>query len=288
VDTTIFDLVDRRELAFSEAGDPGGFPVIAFHGTPGSRRQLLLPVADEMAKKAGVRLIAPDRPGYGHSTFHAGQLLTDWPADVGELADRVGAERFAVLGISGGGPYTLACAALLPDRVTRAAVASGMGSVHSDADTEGMMPSNVVITSVVRRSERAVVPLTAFMTEFARRRPETLLKSFVKQLPAADAAILERPEFREAFIDDSRRASSTTAKAIAQDMALFARPWGFELSDIGVPVDFWHGDADRNVPIAHARRQASEVKQSSLHEFPGEGHFMALDHLEEILRIAIG
>jgi pimeloyl-ACP methyl ester carboxylesterase len=288
VDTNIFELADGRELAFSEAGDRDGLPVLAFHGTPGSRRQVLFPGVDEVAKKVGARLIAPDRPGYGHSTFQAGRLLTDWPVDVGQIADHVGVERFAVLGISGGGPHALVCAALLADRVTRASVASGIGPVHSSADSEGMMPLNVLITSVVRHSERAIVPLTALMTEVSRRRPETALKSLKKQLPAADVAVFERPEIREAFVRDARRASSTTARATAQDMALFARPWGFELSEIVVPVDFWQGDADRNVPVAHARRQAGEVKQSTLHEFPGEGHFMALDHLEEILQAAIG
>jgi pimeloyl-ACP methyl ester carboxylesterase len=112
------------------------------------------------------------------------------------------------------------------------------------------------------------------------------MRTMMKQLPPSDVAILERPEILEAFLSDGRLASATSARATAQDMTLFARPWGFDLSQISVPVDFWQGDADRNVPPAHARRQADEVKGSTLHELPGEGHFMIIDHLEEILRAA--
>src|SRR5437667_4531585 len=99
METRIFDLPDGRELAWSEAGDPVGAPVFAFHGTPGSRRQLLFDAAPLLA--ARVRFIAPDRPGYGHSTFHPGRTLRDWAGDVAALADHLGIERFAVLGISG-------------------------------------------------------------------------------------------------------------------------------------------------------------------------------------------
>jgi pimeloyl-ACP methyl ester carboxylesterase len=288
MDTCVFDLPDGRELGFSETGDPAGSPVLAFHGTPGSRRQILLPLTAEVATSVGVRLIAPDRPGYGHSTFQPGRRLADWPGDVTVLADRLGIDRFAVVGVSGGGPHALVCAALLPDRVTRAAVVSGVGPLSTAADAEGMMRMNQLLSSRARRSERAVLPLTAVMTAVARHRPEQAIKSLMKQLPASDVAVLERPELLEAFVLESRHASATTAKATAQDMTLFARPWGFDLSEIVVPVDFWQGDADRNVPPAHARRQADEVKESTLHEVAGEGHFMVIGHLEEILRAVVG
>jgi pimeloyl-ACP methyl ester carboxylesterase len=288
VDTYVIDLPDGRELAFSETGDPDGTPVLAFHGTPGSRRQILLPMTAEVATSVGVRLVAPDRPGYGHSTFQPDRRLTDWPGDVTAVADHLGIGRFAVVGVSGGGPHALVCAALLPDRVTRAAVVSGVGPLSTVADAEGMMRMNQLLSSLARRSERAVRPLTAVTAAVARHRPEQAIKSMMKQLPESDVAVLERPEILEAFVVDARHASATAARATAQDMALFARPWGFDLSQIVVPVDFWQGDADRNVPPAHARRQADQVKESTLHEITGEGHFMVIDHLEDILRAAVG
>jgi pimeloyl-ACP methyl ester carboxylesterase len=288
VATSVFDLPDGRELAFGETGDPEGFPVLAFHGTPGSRRRLLLPIDDEVATSLGVRLVAPDRPGYGHSTFQPGRRLTDWPDDVTALADHLGLGRFAVVGVSGGGPHALVCAALLPDRVTRAAVVSGIAPLLTATDAEGMTRMNKLLWSLARRSDKAVLPLIALMVAVARRRPEQSVQLMMKQLPPSDVSVLERPEILETFVDDARHTSSTSARATAQDLALLTRPWGFDLSQIVVPVDFWQGDADRNVPPAHARRQADQVKGSTLHEVAGEGHFMVIDHLGEILRTAVG
>jgi pimeloyl-ACP methyl ester carboxylesterase len=284
VDATVFELPDGRELAFSEAGDQDGTPVIAFHGTPGSRRQILLPLADQAAKNAQVRLVAPDRPGYGLSTFQPGRRLVDWAKDVSVLADHLGLARFAVLGVSGGGPHALVCAALLADRVTRAAVVSGIFQITGPSDSEGMMPMNRVLASLARRSEVAIWPLTSLMETAAHRRPEQAMKWMTRSLPPSDVTILERPEITQAFIGDFRHTSPTAARAAAQDMAIFARPWGFDLSRIEVPVDFWQGDADRNVPPSHARRQSELVKDSVLHEIPGAGHFLVVDRLEEILR----
>lgn len=283
MDTRILELEDGRELAFCEAGSPVGAPVIAFHGTPGSRRQVVLPFVDEVARRAGVRLIAPDRPGYGHSTFQPKRRLVDWPDDVAVLADRLGIDRFAVIGISGGGPHALVCAALMPARVTRAAVVSGIGPVLTPADTEGMMRANRVLSSLARRSETTVLPLTAVISLATRRWPERAMKAMIGQLPPSDVAVLQRPEILSAFIDDARRTSASSARATAQDMTLFARPWGFELRAIGLPVDFWQGDADRNVPPAHGRLQADQVPGSVLHDCPGEGHFLVVDRLAEIL-----
>jgi pimeloyl-ACP methyl ester carboxylesterase len=287
VDTRIIDLPDGRELAYAVAGAATGLPVLAFHGTPGSRHQLLLPSVDGIATAAGVRLVVPDRPGYGHSTFQPGRRFVDWPRDVSTLADRLGVERFAVLGFSGGGPHALVCAALLADRVTRASVVSGIGPMSGPADTEGMMRANVVIASLARRSERALLPMALLMTSVAKRRPEQAIRSMAKQLPPADVAAIRRPDVFDAFVREARLAPATAARAMAQDMALFARPWGFELSSVAVPVDFWQGDADRNVPPAHARRQSERVEGSKLHEIAGGGHFMGYDHIAEILQALV-
>jgi pimeloyl-ACP methyl ester carboxylesterase len=99
------DLPDGRELARLELGDPEGPPVFVFHGTPGSRLQVSFDERPIIA--TGVRFIAVDRPGYGHSTFYRGRRLADWSSDVASLADHLGIDRFAVIGVSGGGPMPL-------------------------------------------------------------------------------------------------------------------------------------------------------------------------------------
>jgi pimeloyl-ACP methyl ester carboxylesterase len=275
------ELPDGRELAWVELGDPSGKAVLAFHGTPGSRFQV---VADEgQVRTAGVRLVSVDRPGYGHSTYHPGRTLVEWPDDVRRLADHLDLDRFGVMGLSGGGPHALVCAALMPERVSAAGVLSGVGCLGEPNSEEGMLPTNAFITKMSRHTTKPLEIAFAVMTTIQRRWPEQMLRLMAKQLPAADAGILARPEMKRMLLREAKRASATTAKAAAQDFEIFSRDWGFQLADIKVPVHLWQGDADRNVPLAHARRMAAAIPGSILHEVPGGGHLMSLDRTYEIL-----
>lgn len=274
------ELADGRELAWLEMGDPSGVPIIGFHGTPGSRLQVV--VGEGPLQDAGVRLISVDRPGYGHSTYQPERTLTGWPGDVSQLADHLDLSRFGVVGISGGGPHALVCAALIPDRVAVAGILSGVGPLGAPGAEKGMLPANVLITRVGRRSTRPLQALFAALTGAQRRWPETMLRLMAKQMPPADARIAGRSEVHAMLVKDARRTSATAAKASAQDFHIFAREWGFRLGDIGVPVHLWQGDADRNVPVAHARQMAAAIPGATLHQVAGGGHLMSLDLTEEI------
>ena len=282
-DTQVMQLPDGRDLAWLELGDPSGAPVIALHGTPGSRRQIA--IDDKPVRAAGVRLICPDRPGYGLSTYQPHRALRDFPDDVAALADHLGLEGFAVIGISGGGPHAAACAARLPDRVRKAALVSGVGPLGEPGAEDGMLGFNRLMTRVARRAPAVMLPFNALTTAIARRWPERAMQSFLRQLPPADAEVLRRPAVFAAFADDARHASRTTARAGVQDFALFAQDWGFRLEDIAVPVHLWQGDVDRNVPLAHAQRQAARIPGAVLHVCSDEGHLLVIDHFEEILRV---
>lgn len=279
-------LPDGRELAWLELGDPSGRPVVGFHGTPGSRLQLV--VDDEPVRAAGVRLVSVDRPGYGHSSYQPRRTLAGWADDVGQLIDHLGIDRCGVVGISGGGPHALVCAARMPDRVAVTAVLSGVGALLAAGSEEGMMPANVLISRVGRRTTKPLEVLFAAMAKAQKRWPDRALAVMAKQMPPADAAILARPDVRRVFLADLRAASATSAKAAAQDFQIFARDWGFRLEEISVPVHFWQGDADRNVPVAHARQMASAVPDATLHEVVGGGHLVSLDLTAEIFSTLAG
>lgn len=275
-------LPDGRELAWLELGDPKGPAVFACHGTPGSR--LTFVINEQAAAASGVRLIAADRPGYGHSSYHAGRTLAGWADDVAHLADHLAIPSFAVIGVSGGGPHAAACARFLGERITVVGIVSGVGPLGDRGVEEGMFRANQIMAKLARRSAYLPLPLFGLMSFVSRRWPETALKAAVKQLPEPDAEVLAREDVRASFVEDARRASSTNALAAAQDFALFARDWGFRLEDIAVPVHVWHGDADRNVPFAHGRLQAERIPGATFHALPGEGHLLVVDHMEEILR----
>ena len=280
-DSHVMTLPDGRDLGWTELGEPTGWPVFGFHGTPGSRLQLAVDDAPLTAR--GVRLVLVDRPGYGLSSFQPGRRLVDWPVDVARLADHLGIERLSVIGVSGGGPHAAVCAALLSDRVERAAIVSGVGPLSDPGAAEGMMRTNQVIARLARRRSKILLVTSAMQIGIVRRWPDRAIDLMAKQLPPADVEILQRPEVRALFVNDARHASLTASRAQAQDFELFASPWGFGLGEIAIPVHLWQGDADRNVPVSHARLQHQAIPGSVLHEYPGEGHLLFIDRVDEIV-----
>jgi pimeloyl-ACP methyl ester carboxylesterase len=280
-DTRIMELEDGRELAWLEAGRARGTPVLAFHGTPGSRLQVASD--DKTISAAGVRLIAPDRPGYGHSSYHAGRTLEHWASDVAALADHLKLERFAVMGISGGGPHAAACARFLPERVTVAGLVSGVGPMAESGLDWGMEGFNRGLMRLARAAPPALLPLFAMQELAMRRWPDKALQAVKKRIAEPDAVLLERPEVRYLFLQDVRHASGSSARAAAQDFELFVRDWGFRIADISVPVHVWHGDLDKNVPFAHGQYMAERIPAAQFHPCPGEGHLLVFEHLGEIL-----
>jgi pimeloyl-ACP methyl ester carboxylesterase len=276
------DLPDGRELAWLETGRARGTPVFVFHGTPGSRLQVSYD--DKTIAASGVRFIAPDRPGYGHSTFHRGRTLADWAADVATLADHLKIDRFAVAGISGGGPHAAVCAARLGDRVSGAGIVSGVGPIGDPELGDSMVGMNRGLSSLAARAPAVLTPLFIAQVSVMRHWPERALSAAKRQMAEADVAVLERPEVRAAFLEDARRSSATTAQAAAQDFVLFVRDWGFRLQDIRVPVHVWHGDMDKNVPFAQGEFVARRIPGAEFHACPGEGHLLAVDHLGTILQ----
>jgi pimeloyl-ACP methyl ester carboxylesterase len=281
-DTRVTNLPDGRELAWLESGKARGSPVFMFHGTPGTRLQVSF---DEKAIAAsGVRCIAPDRPGYGHSTFHPGRTLADWASDVAALADHLKIEKFAVAGVSGGGPHAAACARFLADRVTGAGIVSGMGPVGEPEFANMMEGFNKGSVLMASRAPFLLHPMFSLQQFSLRRWPDAALRNASRVFPEPDVKLLERPEVRAAFMSDLRQPTATTAQAMAQDFTLFAGDWGFALEDISVPVHAWHGDADKNVPFALGKAVADRIPGAEFHPCPGEGHLLVVNHVEEILR----
>ncbi|MGH7290318.1 MAG: alpha/beta fold hydrolase, partial [Myxococcota bacterium] len=188
-EATILRLDGGRELAFTELGDPNGTPVFGFHGTPGSYR--LFDPLDEDARRLGLRLIAPDRPGYGHSDYVPDRRLLDWPRDVAALADYLGIAKFGVFGVSGGGPHAAVCAHQLAPRLLGAAIVCGIAETLTDEDAQGMMPVSRLLTRLARRSQWLAWPMFAAMTFAMRFFGEAMWRSMGRQLPEPDRRVLE-------------------------------------------------------------------------------------------------
>jgi len=279
-DSRVTVLPDGRDLGWIEVGDAKGTPIFGFHGTPGSRYEIAMDEAP--LSEAGLRLICVDRPGYGLSSFQRGRRLADWPRDVEHLADHLGIERFAVLGHSGGGPHAAVCAALLGERVTAAAIVSGVGPLADQRAFESMKRSDQVQMGLSRRRSPVMRAVSNLQMGVFRQFPSWTLDTMAKHLSAPDVEILSRTNVRAVMELEAKRMSRTTGEAVAQDLEIFVADWGFELGDIKVPVHIWQGDADLSVPAMHARIMHEAISGSVLHEMPGAGHFFIFDRLAEI------
>ncbi len=275
-------LEDGRLLGYAIYGDPGGEPVFYFHGFPGSRLEAQL--ADQVAAQLGVRLIALDRPGFGLSDFKARRTIFDWPDDVIKIADTLGINRFATVGVSGGGPYAAACALRIPQRLTAAAIVSGLGPLDTPNGTDRMILTNHLIFLLGRRLPwlaRISLRCTAYQV---RRNPERMLGRIIGALPDADKAVLARPEVKTAIRDNIVEAFRGGSSGAACELLLYSRPWGFLLKDIALRVNLWHGEEDRSVPPTMGRYQARAIPNCRAIFCPREGHFsLAINHMEEIL-----
>ena len=277
-------LRDGRRLGFAEFGPARGRAVFWFHGTPGARRQI--PDAARIAAhERGVRLIGIDRPGVGASTPHLYPRILDWAEDFAVVADRLGVEECGLIGLSGGGPYVLACCAALPERIAAAAVLGGVPPTKGpDAPHGGLLGR----TALVRPTPHAPADAGRARVRGVGVGDPPVRVAGVRPLrariaPEGDQRVFARPEMKAMFIDDLLNGSKPGMRAPVFDAILFWRPWGFSLRDLRVPIRFWHGDADNIVPLAHAEHMASLVPGATLTVRPGESHLGALGAAEEVL-----
>jgi pimeloyl-ACP methyl ester carboxylesterase len=277
------ELDDARSIGFAEYGDPDGEAIFWFHGTPGGRRQIP-PRAREVAAERGVRLIGVERPGAGRSTPHLHESVAAAAGDVEQVADRLNLGRFGVVGLSGGGPYVLACAHEFPDRVVAGAVLGGVAPARGEEAAPG---GPVALAGRMNPLLEAIhQPFGhAFWAALFALRPlaSQAFDLFIGTMPEGDQEVMSRPEMKHMFMDDMIRASQSQLHAPVYDLVLFSRHWGFSLRDIQVPIRFWHGDADHLVPLDHGRHQADLVPDSELQVRPREGHMGSLDAAEEII-----
>ena len=261
-------LPDGRTLAYVECGAPDGRPVFSFHGLPGSRLQRH--PDESIARGAGARVIHVDRPGFGRSTPRPGRTLADWPHDVAALADRLGLERFAIAGTSGGGPYAAACAAHLGSRVTRTAIVSGVGPPGSMA--AGTMTAAARLGFFLApRAPWTMRGTIAPIARLAMRAPSRYIAALAWYMSPPDRPILARPEVRAVLAQDLREAFRQGARALVDDLVLLARPWGLSWDRVAGPVVLWHGEDDWMIPPGASPRSNARSPARGRATFPARG-----------------
>jgi pimeloyl-ACP methyl ester carboxylesterase len=259
-------LQDGRMLGYTEYGAPEGVPLFYFHGFPGSRLDYLFFDAGEAAREANARIIAADRPGYGLSGFQRLRRILDWPDDVTALADALRIDRFAVLGVSGGGPYAAACAFKIPGRLTATGIVCGMGLPDAPGMKDGASWTLPGTPSLIRLF---VLMLTAMGLQ---RDPDQFLSRSKEAFSEPDARLLEQPDLAQAFVAGLQDAFRSGVGGANRDAALYTQPWGFQLQDIAAEVHLWHGEQDANVPVSVGHSVAQALPNCNATFYEEEGH----------------
>lgn len=273
-------LKDGRKLGFLECGDPKGHPVFYFHGFPGSRLQ----ASDfhEIAKTQRCRFFGIDRPGMGLSTFNKKYTILNWSQDLIVLANHLEIDKFSIVGHSGGAPFVMACAYTIPERLSGAAIVSGMAPTTLPESKIGMALGLRAINLLVRN-----IPGFAFLLMKVQQRmmlKPKIFNQFIQKLPLSDRIVLQDINRISSMMDTMVESFKQGVHGPAQEMRLVLKPWGFDLEKVTYPVTIWQGKLDAQVPLSHADVYKTRLPHARVRLFEQEAHISTLyNHMEEIL-----
>lgn len=272
-------------LAFHEYGDPGGKPVIFYHGTGSHVHGMLL---HKPGLEYGFRIIAPDRPGIAQSDFRPGWTILEYAQDISDLADHLGIASFGIIGISGAGPTLMASAFAIPDRLCFVADLACAMPIYDD-------PKMVEHLGTVDRFYAKLgtrLPLAVFKIPFSllgimqtiMKSPRSFAKMFDSSLCPADKEIFQLPEFQYLLMRDFQEFFRHGAEGPAYDAQTVYKPWGFCLADINIHIEVFHGTADKFVPLKFSEYLSKTAKDVRINAIPGQGHFYHVAYGYQMLK----
>ncbi len=279
-------LSSGRKLGYAEFGDPAGVPAFYFHGWPCSR--LHGRTMHEEALRLGIRLVCPDRPGLGLSDAQPDRQLTDWPPVLEELANHLGWKRFHVIGVSGGGPYALVSALMLPHRLLSNQVICGAPPIHDLGSKELFWIYRLLIR--LRRFSPMILGMALLAGAGLAAQPQQHLpvRALMGMLAPCDQECLRHPEQYQTIAGSFRQAVRNGPSQLIMDADIYLNPWSFDLADIRYPVHFWHGGEDRNISWNYAQKIARHLSNSTTHLLPEEGHYsLPVNHAADILGVLL-
>jgi len=267
----ILTLSSGRKLAYSEYGDPGGIVLFYFHGWPSSRLQGEL--LDDIGKKNALRVIATDRPGMGLSDYQPNRKLLDWPPVIDELAAHLSAEKFHVLGVSGGGPYVLSLAHAMPDRLLSAGVVCGAPPL-TVVGMEGLMwPYRLAMKVRDWMPWMLGVTLRTASRISEMKQTSLIMRSLIASLGPADREALAIGDNYRIITRSLQECMKGSTQAVRADGDIYTSDWGIDPKNVTYPLQYWQGDLDRNIPLGLAQKFIQLLPNARLTVLPGEGHY---------------
>jgi pimeloyl-ACP methyl ester carboxylesterase len=277
-------LPDGRRIGFAEYGDRRGLPVLALHGTPGSR--FMFALTDEGARQRRLRVIAPERPGYGLSEDHRQDSLTEAAKDLEFLAGELKLTRFALIGVSGGGPFAVAAACAMPDRVALLALINPVGPVAECRRRIHMSKLHRLIFIRLARSSVVTGAFFGSLRALVQVAPGLAYRALMQRVPRSDRNVLAREEVRANLQAALREGLRPGVRGAIQDLRLYCAPWGLPIQDLDVRAVLWQGSDDTIVPAQAAYDLAETLPNCRLEIVQGCGHYWVFTQFERVLDAA--
>jgi len=273
-------LKDNRKLGFAEYGNVEGYPIVYCHGSQSSRLEMHYDLS--FAIENNLRVITIDRPGHGISDFNPKGSILEFARDVKQLMDHLEIDMFSVAGMSAGSPFTLGIAYLFPEKIHKISIISGFAP-FSNESKRYLTKDVKVMLSLAKSFPFLLRILLKVQLKQLKRNSHKAVQAFLKIMSPADQEILKNDSVMDVIENMFKEAFKKGSQGVAYEVSkILVRDWGFSLADIQVPVTFWQGEKDNNVPFQWAELMKREIKNSKLHKYPEEGHLIIFQHAKEI------
>lgn len=277
-------LPDGRYLGYALYGDPNGYPVLYFHG--GQESRLSCAFMHEACCAIGIRLISPERPGIGLSTFQPQRKFSDWASDIQELVRHLQLPQYSIFGLSGGAPHVLACLNTEVKGLSKAAVVSGATPYNYKGSLKGMwFPVQMMHFMASFKNKSFLSKAIDYDYRELRDSPEKRLKQLQKHLPRPDRVLLNtNPDYGMEFIRGSLEAYTQGIDGVVQEWQMYVRDWEIDFDRIEHPLTLWYGTSDKMAPPARAEFYDRRIPHARLNLIENEGHFSLIrNHIRPIL-----
>ena len=272
-----------KRLCYATYGAEAGTPLLYFHGWPSSRLQAQS--LDKLGKELGVTVYAPDRPGLGQSDQIEGRRLHDWPSIVSEFLDKLHLPQAHLMGVSGGGPYALATACALNDRILSTSIVCGAPPLAEIEDRKTMIwPYRALLKArpIMPVFMRPTLSLTRWIA--SKRYDQPPLSWFTSTLASSDQEVLKTQDGDDFALHSFREALTNGAPGLLLDADAYTNRWDLDYTQITKPIHFWHGTDDQNIPFQMAEHLCGQIPQATPHWLPGEGHYsLPIRHSDQIM-----
>lgn len=279
--------IDHRTIAYLEVGEPSGRLVLHNHGGPSSRLEAQL--FDSAARAHGLRFVCADRPGIGGSDAQPGRTFESWAHDLLQLADALGADRFAVTGWSEGGPWALAAAAYLaPARLVHVTCIAGgdYGTFGANWAASHLSSADALGGRLALHFHPGFTLMYELLGMSAKHFGDRYGTTIKNSVGAADREVLADNAVLTTFLTASRECFRHGADGLIVDATMLYQAWPFDMTRVTRPVHFWQGTDDTLVPEIINRTVADRTPGAIWHPVSGGGHFIAVSHAKDILSLA--